>query len=143
MRIEPLLDEVARAAIRDTLDVDAPAILRPTQDPKHGDYQVNGVLGLAKRLKKNPRELATKVAARLAEHEAIGAAEVAGPGFVNLRLSDAWLGEVLAGALADREREGSRRSTRPRRSWSTSRARTSPSRCTWGTCDRRSSARRS
>lgn len=106
MRIELLLDQVAAAAIAEALGVDAPAILRPTQDAKHGDYQVDGVLGLAKRLKKNPRELALKVADALMKHEAIEAAEVAGPGFVNLRLSDAWIGEVLRRALLDRAREG-------------------------------------
>ncbi len=106
MRIEPYLDGIATAAIKTALDVDAPAILRPTQDASHGDYQINGVLGLAKRLKANPRELAAKVAETLGAHEAIAAAEVAGPGFVNLRLDDAWLGRVLDEALADRERDG-------------------------------------
>jgi len=106
MRIEPFLDALAREAIVDALDTEAPAILRPTQNPAHGDYQVNGVMGLAKRLKKNPRELAGGVAERLAAHEAIASAEVAGPGFVNLRLDDAWLAGQLDAALADRERDG-------------------------------------
>ena len=106
MRIEPHLDAMASAAIREALDVDAPAILRPAKDEKHGDYQINGVLGLAKRLKQNPRELAAKVAEVLEAKPEIASAEVAGPGFVNLRLSDAWIGEVLGGAFADREREG-------------------------------------
>ncbi|MCA9607264.1 MAG: arginine--tRNA ligase [Myxococcales bacterium] len=106
MRIEPYLDGIAAQAIRDALDVDAPAILRPTQDASHGDYQINGVLGLAKRLKQNPRELAQKVAERLVAHEAIASAEVAGPGFVNLRLDDGWLSGVLGAALADRARDG-------------------------------------
>ena len=60
--------------------------------------QVNGILGLAKRLKQNPRELAAKVAEVLERHEAIASAEVAGPGFVNLRLDDAWVGDVLSKA---------------------------------------------
>jgi len=106
MRIEPHLEGIAAQAIKDALDVDAPPVLRPTQDAKHGDYQINGVLGLAKRLKKNPRELATAVAERVAEHEAIASATVAGPGFINLSLSEAWLGEVLGSALADRDRDG-------------------------------------
>lgn len=113
MRIEPYLDAIAAAAIRDALGTDAPAVLRPTQDPKHGDYQVNGVLPLAKQLKKNPRELAAPVAAALSEHEAIAGAEVAGPGFVNLRLSDAWIAARLGDALADRERDGVPAAPRP------------------------------
>lgn len=106
MRIEPFLDAIASAAIKDALGMDAPAVLRPTQDPKHGDYQVNGVLPLAKQLKKNPRELAGPVAAKLAEHEAIAGAEVAGPGFVNLRLRETWIADRLKDALLDRERDG-------------------------------------
>ena len=56
MRIERFLDALASRAIEDTLGVKAPAILRPTQDPKHGDYQVNGVMPLAKQQKRPPRE---------------------------------------------------------------------------------------
>ncbi|MBX3273665.1 MAG: arginine--tRNA ligase [Sandaracinaceae bacterium] len=106
MRIEPHLEALAARAIHDALGVEAPAILRPTQDAAHGDYQINGVLGLAKRLKENPRALAEKVAARLAGEEAFAACEIAGPGFVNLRLSDAWIARVLDAALADRARDG-------------------------------------
>lgn len=106
MRIEPFLDELGRKAIHDALEVEAPAILRPTQHAQHGDYQLNGVLGLAKKLKANPRELATKVAEQLAAHDAIASAEVAGPGFINLRLSEEWIGARLTDALGDRERDG-------------------------------------
>lgn len=101
MRIERFLDALASKAIEDTLGVGAPAILRPTQDPKHGDYQVNGVMSLAKQLKRPPRELAEKVAEGLRAHEAVAEASVAGPGFVNLRLADGWIAKQLAGSLAD------------------------------------------
>lgn len=106
MRIEALLDSLAAQAIKDALGADAPAIVRPTTDARHGDYQVNGVLPLAKQLKKNPRELATPVAEELAKHEAVGSAEVAGPGFVNVRLADTWIAARLGEALVDRERDG-------------------------------------
>jgi arginyl-tRNA synthetase len=106
MRIERFLDDVGRQAIQAALGLDAPAALRPTTDPKHGDYQLNGLLPLAKQLGKKPRELAEAVAAKLREHEAIAAAEVAGPGFVNLRLSEPWLGSELDRALQDAVRDG-------------------------------------
>jgi len=101
MRIERYFDEVARQAIRDALGTEAPAILKPTQDAKHGDYQVNGAMALGKQRKENPRDLAVKIAAELEKHAAVAAAEVAGPGFVNLRLSEAWIGARLAEFLDD------------------------------------------
>ena len=98
MRIERLLEAVAKNALHAALGVDADPVLRATSDAKHGDYQVNGVLPLAKREKKNPRELAELVAKELEKDRAFEKVEVAGPGFVNLRLSSAWLAEQLAGS---------------------------------------------
>jgi arginyl-tRNA synthetase len=105
MRIERFLDEVAQNAIESALGARAPAILRPTTDAKNGDYQINGLMGLAKSQKKNPRELAEPVAAKLREHAAFSKVDVAGPGFINLTLAPAWLGEQLRTMLAD-PREG-------------------------------------
>jgi arginyl-tRNA synthetase len=101
MRIERFLDEVAASAIERALGHRSAAVLRPTTDPKNGDYQVNGLMPLAKQLKTSPRELAEPVAAVLREHEAIAKAEVAGPGFVNVTLSTKFIGDRLTHALAD------------------------------------------
>lgn len=106
MLLSAHLERLATDAIQAALDVDAPARLGPAKDPQHGDYQVNGVLPLAKQLKKNPRELAGPVAARLAAHPEIERAEVAGPGFINLHLSPAWLATQLCAQLADTEGDG-------------------------------------
>jgi arginyl-tRNA synthetase len=106
MRIERVLDQLGREAIHKALELEAPAVLRPTTDARHGDYQLNGVLPLAKKLGKNPRELAEQVAALLREQAAIEKAEVAGPGFVNLHLSDAWLAAQLTLMLSDTARDG-------------------------------------
>jgi len=96
-----MLDEIAASAMERALGVRAPAMLRPTTDAKHGDYQINGLMALAKQQKKNPRELAEPVATALRDHPAIAKAEVAGPGFVNVTLSTTFLGERLQHALAD------------------------------------------
>jgi len=58
-----------------------PIALQPAKDAKFGDFQINGVMGAAKSLKQNPRELAQKVAGLLAANPLFTAAEVAGPGF--------------------------------------------------------------
>lgn len=114
MRIEKFFDDAARAAIQRALGEDAPALLKPTQDAKLGDYQINGAMPLAKKLGKNPRELGAAIAEALRTDPAIEHAEVAGPGFVNLRLSTAWIGRELATMLAD-ERDGVPAVDRPER----------------------------
>ncbi|MET0287801.1 MAG: arginine--tRNA ligase [Polyangiales bacterium] len=109
MRIERFLDGLGRAAILRALGTEADAALRPTSDSKHGDYQINGVLPLSKQLKQNPRALAEKVAAELTRELTAGAiakAEVAGPGFINLHLSDSWLAHVLDEQACDHARDG-------------------------------------
>jgi arginyl-tRNA synthetase len=106
MRIERFLDELATEALRETTGQTAPAHLRPTTDPRHGDYQINAAMALAKSLGKKPRDVAEPLAARLAEHPAIARAEVAGPGFVNLTLASEWLAERLSEVAQDLERDG-------------------------------------
>lgn len=58
-----------------------------------GDYQANGVMAVAKQLKTNPRELANRVLASIPANDLIARAEVAGPGFINLFLHDAYLSQ--------------------------------------------------
>ena len=74
--------------------------VEPPRDPAHGDMATNAAMVLAKPAGMKPREIADRLAARLTDPR-IGAAEVAGPGFLNLRLSPAvWQGVV---AIAIRE----------------------------------------
>ncbi|MDX3237677.1 arginine--tRNA ligase [Streptomyces sp. ME03-5709C] len=66
------------------------------------DFQANGVLGLAKRNKANPRELAAQVVEALpADDELIASVEVSGPGFLNITVSDAAITRTLAARAAD------------------------------------------
>ncbi|WP_037585966.1 arginine--tRNA ligase [Stenoxybacter acetivorans] len=76
-----------------------PIILQPAKNTDFGDFQINGVMGAAKKLKQNPRELAQKVADTLVNNAIITHAEVAGPGFINLRLSPEFLAQQLQAAL--------------------------------------------
>ncbi len=70
-------------------------MVRPSQDAKFGDYQANFAMPLARRLGRPPREVASDVAARLTVDDLCDAPEIAGPGFINLRLSDAALAAIL------------------------------------------------
>ena len=75
------------------------ALERPT-DPAHGDYATNVALRLAGQLKRPPREVAEELRERVEALPAVERAEVAGPGFLNVFLADAWFHTVLGEALA-------------------------------------------
>ncbi len=77
------------------------AAVRPSGDPKFGDYQANGCMALAKTLGKNPRELAAAVREVVDLEPMADKPEVAGPGFLNVRLRDEWLSRTLAELLGD------------------------------------------
>ncbi len=82
--------------------------------PDLADFQSNGALAAAKRVGKNPREIADAVAQALAGDPRLSAVEIAGPGFINLKLTDAALG-ARAQAIADDPRLGAERVAQPRR----------------------------
>ena len=78
-----------------------PVVLQPAKNADFGDFQINGVMGAAKKAKQNPRELAQKVADALVGNAVVESAEVAGPGFINLRLKAAFLAQNIEAALLD------------------------------------------
>jgi arginyl-tRNA synthetase len=82
---------------------DAVAVERP-RNPEHGDYATNLALQLGKKVGANPRELAGWLAAALGDSAGIASAEVAGPGFVNLRIEasaqNVLVGNVIAAGRA-------------------------------------------
>jgi arginyl-tRNA synthetase len=82
--------------------------------PDLADFQANGALAAAKRLGKNPRELAQAIATRLEGDPRLAAVEIAGPGFINLKLTDAALAE-RARAIAADPRHGAETVAAPRR----------------------------
>ena len=90
------------AAVRAALpDADTTAVLvRPCLDPRHGDYQSNALIGLAKQRKLNPRALAEQVKAALDVADLCDAVDIAGPGFLNFRVRPAALAAVLQAEAA-------------------------------------------
>ncbi len=74
----------------------APVELERPQDPAHGDFATNVALQTASKHRRPPREFAAELAERAAAIDGVDRTEVAGPGFVNLWVSPAWLGEALA-----------------------------------------------
>jgi len=91
------------------------AVVEPPRDPAHGDLATNAAMVLAKPAGTNPRALAEKIAADLASDRRIVAAEVAGPGFINMRLDPAIYREMLRAVilLGEEYGRGTGQDTRP------------------------------
>ena len=74
----------------------AAVTVEPPRDASHGDLASNVALALAKQARRKPREIARMIADRLADHDAVESIEIAGPGFINLRLADGFWRDRLA-----------------------------------------------
>ncbi|HIO97230.1 MAG TPA: arginine--tRNA ligase [Leucothrix sp.] len=100
MNIRTLLERKITQALHDAGAENSPAIIKASAKSKFGDYQANGIMGAAKKLKMKPHDLAAKV---LEHMELVGIAskvEIAGPGFLNIYLEEDWLAEHAEQALS-------------------------------------------
>jgi arginyl-tRNA synthetase len=91
------------AALRSIVDDPRPwlSMVRAAQDRRFGDFQANLAMPLAREVKTNPRELAARIVERLEVADLCHEPEVAGPGFINLRLRDEWLAGRTAALVLD------------------------------------------
>ncbi len=98
----------AVAALAGGQPVNAQLQLERPKQPEHGDFATNAALAVAKGLGAQPREFAEQLTEELGRQlgPALVSAEVAGPGFVNLVLSDQWYGEAIDAVLAAGEQWG-------------------------------------
>jgi len=92
------LETAFRAAIKAAFDLDAAPLIGASQNEKFGDYQSNAAMGLAKVVsdktgqKTSPRQVAEQIVAKLELGDLIeGKPTIAGPGFINVKLSPTWL----------------------------------------------------
>ena len=70
--------------------------VEPPRDPSHGDAATNAAMVLAKPARKNPREIAQAIADKFKDYPYVTSAELAGPGFINLRLNnDIWQQAIM------------------------------------------------
>ena len=88
------------------------AMIRPSQNPKFGDYQANFAMPLGKRFERPPHDVANEIADRINWHPLADIPQIAGPGFINLRLRDDWIAAELERARHD-PRLGVRHVPRP------------------------------
>ncbi|RNE48417.1 arginine--tRNA ligase [Corynebacterium alimapuense] len=85
----------------DTSVLPSKVVVERPRNPEHGDYATNVALQVAKKVGTNPRELATWLAEALATDAAIETAEIAGPGFINIRLAAAAQGAIVGKVLEE------------------------------------------
>ncbi len=97
--VDELIEGLAKAgAVPSDLDRSRISVEAP-RDPTHGDLSTNAAMVLAKSASMNPRDLATLIADKLSGSAIVSAADVAGPGFINVRLSDAVWRDCLSAIL--------------------------------------------
>ena len=116
--IQSQLERAFRDAIRSAFDIDADPLISVAQNEKFGDYQSNAAMGLAKQVaektgqKTNPRAVAEQIKLKLELGEMAQEITIAGPGFINVRLSPRWLANQLKQIVAD-QRLGLNKVERP------------------------------
>jgi len=100
MHIQQILVSRFEDALKAIDCAGSPVPVAKSNKPGFGDYQFNGAMALAKRLKQNPREIAQKIVAAVKLDDITEKLEVAGPGFINIHLSNAWLSQQVQRAVA-------------------------------------------
>jgi arginyl-tRNA synthetase len=112
--IDMLEERISAGMAAVTGRADCAAIVRPATDDRFGDYQANGVMALAKQLKTNPRKLAEQVVEKLNLNDICEPPEVAGPGFINLRLKPSFIAAELLDINKDHLSLGIEKTTKPK-----------------------------
>jgi arginyl-tRNA synthetase len=111
------LSDLADAVASAVLEVSGEAIpvkLERPADESHGDYATAVAMSLARTLRSSPREIAGRIAASL-DSPLISSVEVAGPGFINIRVSPQWYRDALAAVLSQGDRFGAGAAPEPKR----------------------------
>ena len=107
-RFRPALESLSVGEIDKCLEM-----IKPSQDPKFGDYQANCAMPLGKQMGESPRRVAQRIVDALEIQDICRHVEIAGPGFINLTLRQDWLAEQIDCALRD-ERLGISQTNTPR-----------------------------
>jgi len=94
--IDIALDSLEKAGVLPADINRSNVTVEPPRDPSHGDISTNAAMVLAKQAKTNPRQLAENIAKQLGEIDIVDSIDIAGPGFLNLRLThDVWQNELV------------------------------------------------
>ena len=108
-QLEQVVDEAIAAAIADgalAMEEEPAAALERPRDPENGDWASTVAMRSAKLAHANPRAIAEAIVAHIPENDVVKSAEIAGPGFINFRLTDAVLQGVVSSVREQREAYG-------------------------------------
>jgi arginyl-tRNA synthetase len=105
MKIKSQLSNTIQNALNRANITTQEVVISDATKPEFGDYQYNGVMKIAKELKRNPREIANELIEHIDTDAIIEKVEVAGPGFINIWLDNHWLAQECR-AIIDDERVG-------------------------------------
>ena len=104
--LDTILDELVEAGQLPAALGRKSVAVEPPRDPSHGDLATNVAMVLAKGAGTNPRALAEAIKPKLEALPGVTSAEIAGPGFINLRLCEESWRDELATILAERDEYG-------------------------------------
>lgn len=93
--------QAAIVAVYGEAFADADPMVRPSASNQHGDYQANVAMGLAKRVSAKPRDVAQAIVDRLDLSQVCAKVDIAGPGFINFHLTDAFLAQQVQAQATD------------------------------------------
>ncbi|MFC3094982.1 arginine--tRNA ligase [Alteromonas sediminis] len=102
MNISALLVERFTKALQKMGVENAPVPVARSARPEFGEYQFNGAMALAKQLKQPPRNIAQSILDNVELGDIAQKVDIAGPGFINIHLSDAWLNDQCKQVLVDK-----------------------------------------
>jgi arginyl-tRNA synthetase len=101
MKLKSHINQIIKDAFSKAgIDTEPMSVTEATK-AEFGDYQFNGAMALAKKLGKNPRQIAEDIVAHLDLTGVVTKAEIAGPGFINLWINPLWIAEQCQHALGD------------------------------------------
>jgi arginyl-tRNA synthetase len=103
--IEAAIKKAQKKGDLPKFDIPEVVVERP-KDPSHGDYATPVALGLARYARMAPTQIANQIIKRAVKADYIGEFNVAHPGFINVRLSEAWLARQVEDILAEGDRYG-------------------------------------
>jgi arginyl-tRNA synthetase len=101
MKIKQQLNQIIQQAFDNANIDEKPISVTEATKAEFGDYQFNGAMALAKKLKSNPREIAQKIIDAMPQDTMIAKTQIAGSGFINIWLDDSVLSQSLQQALED------------------------------------------